>query len=83
MAKEENEKFVETITKMNIKSRESRFENKNESSIQFSEFNNSHQLILDKILNQNKDIDTYDRIEDFKNWFINNFMEKLQSDTKK
>lgn len=83
MAKEENEKFVELITKMTIKSRESRFENKNESSIQFSEFNNSHQLILDKILNQNKDIDTYDRIEDFKNWFINNFMEKLQSDTKK
>ena len=52
--------------------------NKN-SSLKFSEFNKYHQLILDKILKQNKEVNTFDRIEDFKNWFMNNFMEIIQS----
>lgn len=46
--------------------------------MKFCEFNKYHQLILDKILKQNKDVNTYDRIEDFKNWFMNNFMEIIQ-----
>ena len=49
------------------------------SSMKFSEFNKYHKLILDKILNQNKDLSTADRIEDFKNWFMNNFMEIIQN----
>ena len=50
----------------------------NNSSLKFLEYNKYHQLILDKILKQNKDVTTYDRIEDFKNWFMNNFMEIIQ-----
>ncbi len=68
------------ITKLSKLSFEKRFETKNpNSSLKFSEFNNYHSLILDKILKQNKDVNTYDRIEDFKNWFMNNFMEIIQS----
>ena len=47
--------------------------------MKFSEFNRYHKLILDKILKQNKDLSTADRIEDFKNWFMNNFMEIIQN----
>ena len=50
-----------------------------DSSMKFSEFNRYHRLILDKILKQNKDLSTADRIEDFKNWFMNNFMEIIQN----
>jgi hypothetical protein len=61
-----------------------RFENNNKtSSLKFSPFNQYHQLILDKILKQNKDVSTYDRIEDFKNWFMNNFMEIIQNNENK
>ena len=58
---------------------EKKFENTPDSSMKFSEFNKYHKLILDKILNQNKDLSTADRIEDFKNWFMNNFMEIIQN----
>ena len=57
--------------------------NDKDSSIQFSKKENYHQLILSKLLNQNKEISTYDRIEDFKNWFMNNFMELIQNDDSK
>ena len=67
--------MVDEIIKCVKKSVEDRFVNKENSSIKFSEFTKYHQLILDKILKQNKEISTYDRIEDFKNWFMNNFME--------
>jgi len=59
-----------------------RYEIKNKnSSLKFSNFNKYHQLILDKILKQNKEVNTYDRIEDFKNWFMNNFMETIQNNS--
>lgn len=58
---------------------EKRFQNQPDSSIKFSEYTKYHQLILDKILKQNKALSTCDRIEDFKNWFMNNFMEIIQN----
>ena len=58
---------------------EHKYESLPGSSMKFSEFNKYHKLILDKILNQNKDLSTADRIEDFKNWFMNNFMEIIQN----
>ena len=62
-----------------MKSVSEKYNDKNKnSSLKFSEFNKYHQLILDKILRQNKEVNTYDRIEDFKNWFMNNFMEIIQ-----
>jgi len=75
-------KFEEEVYKYSKNSFEERFENKNSnSSIKFSKHNAKyHQIILDKIRQQNKDIETYDRIEDFKNWFMNNFMELIQSE---
>ena len=39
-------------------------------------------LSLNKILNQDKDISTYEKMENFKNWFMNNFMEILQTSAK-
>ncbi len=71
------------IKKYSKISYEERFENKNNTSLKFSPFNQYHQLILDKILKQNKDVSTYDRIEDFKNWFMNNFMEIIQNNENK
>jgi hypothetical protein len=72
--------FDPEIKKFTRISFDERFENKNNnSSLKFSPFNQYHQLILDKILKQNKDVSTYDRIEDFKNWFMNNFMEIIQN----
>jgi hypothetical protein len=74
------EQYEKDVSKICKKSYEERYESKNKnSSLKFSKFNKFHQLILDKILKQNKDVNTYDRIEDFKNWFMNNFMEIIQS----
>lgn len=74
------DQYEKDAIKFSRKSYEDRYESKNKnSSLKFSKFNKFHQLILDKILKQNKDINTYDRIEDFKNWFLNNFMEIIQS----
>ena len=72
----EIQKKVSACVKESI---EKKFENSPKSSMKFSEFNKYHKLILDKILNQNKDLSTADRIEDFKNWFMNNFMELIQN----
>ena len=67
---------IKECVKESIKAR---FENAPESSIKFSHYHRYHQLILDRILKQNKDLSTCDRIEDFKNWFMNNFMEIIQN----
>ena len=72
----EIQKKVSACVKESI---EKKFENSPKSSMKFSEFNKYHKLILDKILNLNKDLSTADRIEDFKNWFMNNFMEIIQN----
>lgn len=69
------QEMVDEIIKCVKKSVDDRFVNTKNSSIKFSKYSKYHQLILDKILKQNKEISTYDRIEDFKNWFMNNFME--------
>lgn len=80
MVIENSNQFEQEVSKLSKKSFEERFENKNKnSSLKFSKFDKYHQLILDKILKQNKDVNTYDRIEDFKNWFMNNFMEIIQN----
>ena len=77
-------KFETDVIKFSKISFEERYETKNQnSSLKFSKFNKYHQLILDKILKQNKDVNTYDRIEDFKNWFMNNFMEIIQNNENK
>lgn len=77
---EDSEKFQGEVCKLSKKSFDERFDLKNKnSSLKFAQFNKYHQLILDKILKQNKDVNTYDRIEDFKNWFMNNFMEIIQN----
>ncbi len=34
-------------------------------------------MIKNKIITQNPDIDIFDRVEDFKNWFLNNFSEQI------
>ena len=69
-------KFEEEISKFSKKSFDERYESKNtKSSIKFSKQNTKyHQIILDKILKQSKEVikyllkvETYDRIEDFKN----------------
>lgn len=71
--------FDQEVGKISKKSFNQRFVNtNNNSSMKFFENNKYHQLILDKILKQNKEVNTYDRIEDFKNWFMNNFMEIIQ-----
>ncbi len=71
------EKEIKNVT---LLSYDKRYDNSNSnSSLKFSPFSSNHQLILDKILKQNKDVSTYDRIEDFKNWFLNNFMEIIQN----
>ncbi len=76
----DQEQFEKDVSKISKKAFEERYDAKNKnSSLKFSKFNKFHQLILDKILKQNKEINTYDRIEDFKNWFMNNFMEIIQS----
>lgn len=76
---ENTKRFDEEAKRISKKSFNERYINSNNnSSMKFFEFNKFHQLILDKILKQNKDINTYDRIEDFKNWFMNNFMEIIQ-----
>jgi hypothetical protein len=73
-------RFENEIKPFTQKSNSERYENKNKnSSIKFSSFDKYHQLILDKIFKQNKEVNTYDRIEDFKNWFLNNFMEIIQN----
>lgn len=80
-AKSEFDPEIKKFTRISF---DERFENKNNnSSLKFSPFNQHHQLILDKILKQNKDVSTYDRIEDFKNWFMNNFMEVIQNNENK
>ena len=74
------DQYEKDANKFSKKSFDERYESRNKnSSLKFSKFNKYHQLILDKILKQNKEINTYDRIEDFKNWFMNNFMEIIQS----
>lgn len=71
--------FDKEISKITKKTFNERYVNtNNNSSMKFFKFNKYHQLILDKILKQNKEVNTYDRIEDFKNWFMNNFMEIIQ-----
>lgn len=71
--------FDQEVGKISKKSFNQRFVNtNNNSSMKFFEYNKYHHLILDKILKQNKEVNTYDRIEDFKNWFMNNFMEIIQ-----
>ena len=72
----EIQKNVEACVKESI---EKKYEYTPDSSMKFSHFNRYHKLILDKILKQNKDLSTADRIEDFKNWFMNNFMEIIQN----
>ena len=73
------EGFEKEVFSSAMKSVSEKYNDKNKnSSLKFSEFNKYHQLILDKILRQNKEVNTYDRIEDFKNWFMNNFMEIIQ-----
>ena len=39
--------------------------------------NVNNEEIKDKLLNKNKDLDPIDRIEEFKNWFFNNFTDQL------
>lgn len=76
--------FDQHVGKISKKSFNQRFVNtNNNSSMKFFEYNKYHQLILDKILKQNKEVNTYDRIEDFKNWFMNNFMEIIQKKEEK
>ena len=70
------QKKVEACVKESI---DKKYDYITESSMQFSQYNKYHKLILDKILKQNKDLSTADRIEDFKNWFMNNFMEIIQN----
>jgi hypothetical protein len=71
---ENSTEFDQEIGKISKKSFNQRFVNKNNnSSMKFFEYNKYHQLILDKILKQNKEVNTYDRIEDFKNWLNKSF----------
>lgn len=50
-------KFEEEVSKYTRASYNNRFENPNkEVSLKFSKFNSIHQLILDKILKQNKEV---------------------------
>ena len=72
----EIQKKVEACVKESI---DKKYDFTSNSSMKFSQFNRYHKLILDKILKQNKDLSTADRIEDFKNWFMNNFMEIIQN----
>jgi hypothetical protein len=80
VASEDLKKFENEVKPFTKKSNDEKYEIKNKnSSLKFSTFNKHHQLILDKIFKQNKEVNTYDRIEDFKNWFMNNFMEIIQN----
>ena len=47
------------------------------SSIKFSQHKEQHDMILKKILEQDKEIDLVDRVEEFKSWFVNNFSEQI------
>lgn len=84
MAKENYEGFLTVIKNDNEENLKTRFDKTEKTSIVFSNFDENHQLIKNKILSQDNDIDTFDRIEDFKNWFTNNFSEQiLKKDAKK
>ena len=74
-----SDKDIKEIQKCVKESIDKKFENAPDTSIKFSKYHRYHQLILDRILGQNKDMSTCDRIEDFKNWFMNNFMEIIQN----
>lgn len=68
---------MDKIKRCNEINHNNRYDNKEGSSIVFSKFNENHQLIKNKIISQDPDIDIFDRIEDFKNWFMNNFSEQI------
>ena len=68
---------------------EERFDNKNNNSIlKFSKQNDKlHVMILDLLLKLNKEVnfliiklESYERIEHFKYWFMYSFMELMQND---
>lgn len=82
MTEEMSSDKIQEISECVKESISRRYENKENCSIKFSEYNPLHQLILNKILNQDKDISTYEKMENFKNWFMNNFMEILQTSAK-
>lgn len=54
-----------------------RFNKTESASVNFSQPKEQHKMILKKILEQDQEIDLVDRVEEFKNWFMNNFSEQI------
>ena len=77
LAKENFPEFVKRARQQNDVIYSKRFENIENSSIVFTKFNEDHQTIKNKILGNQTDVDQVDRIDDFKNWFVNNFSEHI------
>lgn len=75
--KENIESFIEEVRKSISINDKNKYETKDRSVFVFSEYNDSHKLIKDKIINSDNEVDMYDKIEEFKNWFANNFSEQI------
>lgn len=71
------EEFQKKMTEMIKENQFNRYQNKGNTSMKFTKNKEHHNLILKKILQQDKDIDLVDRVEEFKSWFVNNFSEQI------
>ena len=78
LVKNDFDKFLDKISTMLKENQTERFNKTSDSSsIKFSQNKEHHDMILKKILEQDKEIDLVDRVEEFKNWFVNNFSEQI------
>ncbi len=71
------EEFQKRMAELIKENQINRYDNKNNTSMKFTKNKEQHNLILKKILEQDKDIDLVDRVEEFKSWFVNNFSEQI------
>lgn len=80
LAKQDFKSFSEKIKILIDENNKNKFKKEDKSLINFDSNINSEE-IKDRLLNKNKDLDPIDRIEEFKNWFFNNFTDQLLKKT--
>jgi hypothetical protein len=77
LAKDNFEDYLTKMTDLVKSNIANIYEENDSSSIKFQKFNDNHKQILEKITKQDQDLNLADRIDDFKNWFLNNFYEQI------
>lgn len=75
-AKQDFKSFSDKI-KLLVEENNKNKNKKDEKSLINFDLNVNNEEIKDRLLNKNKDLDPIDRIEEFKNWFFNNFTDQL------